>query len=357
MRCKYCFYADEMGHRASPSFGIMSLDTAELVVQRTIEYSHRDGFVGFMFQGGEPTVAGLDFFRCFTELVKKHNECGLRVSYGLQTNGYAIDAEWAKFLAENGFLVGLSIDGPAELHNRNRVDAQGENTFNKVMNAAALFRKYGVSFNTLTVVTSQNAASAVKIYNFLVKNGMTWHQFIPCLAPLGDESDTSPLTAEQYGVFLCRLFDRWYEDMKAGRYVYNRTFENYVGILVGRPPEECGMCGFCTLQFVIEADGGAYPCDFYVLDEYRLGSFVADPLESLLNKADEIGFVKKSQTLPTDCRSCEWVMLCRGGCRRNREPFEHNEPTSNRFCLGYKAFFEHAYPRLSELARLVRAKR
>lgn len=360
MRCKYCFYADEMAHRATQSYGVMSFDTAEKTVQKAIEYSKNDGAVGFMFQGGEPTLAGIDFFRHFVECIKKYNVCNLKVSLAIQTNGYAVNAEWAKFFADNGFLVGLSIDGPAEIHNRHRVDAAGHATFNKVMSAAALFKKYGVQYNTLTVVTSENAKSAQKIYNFLVKNGMTWQQFIPCLDTLSDGNDTAskpPLTGEEYGRFLCNLFDRWYGDMKAGRYVYNRTFENYVGILVGRPPEDCGMCGYCTVQFVVEADGSVYPCDFYALDEYRLGSLVTDPIKSLLARAEEIKFVEESKTLPDECRSCEWVFLCRGGCRRNREPFENGIPSRNRFCEGYKAFFRHSYPRMLELARALSRKR
>ena len=180
---------------------------------------------------------------------------------------------------------------------------------------------------------------------------MTWHQFIPCLDPLKDKDGTTVLTAKEYGTFLCNLFDRWYDDLKAGKYVYNRTFENYVGILAGRPPEDCSMCGFCTVQFVLEADGGVYPCDFYVLDEYKLGNFVTDSLEDILARADEIGFVQKSHNLPSDCKKCEWVMLCRGGCRRNREPYENDEPSGNRFCEGYKMFFEHTHERLIRIAR------
>jgi uncharacterized protein len=356
MRCKYCFYADEMSNRERGSYGIMTLETLEAVVKKAIEASRRDGFVGFMFQGGEPTLAGLDFYRALVELIKKYNTYGLRVNLGLQTNGYAITEEWAAFLAEHNFLVGLSLDGTKEIHNLNRLDAEGKGTFGKVMHAAELFRKHGVAFNTVTVVTEKTARSITSIYNFLKSNELTWQQYIPCLDPLGCSEDKY-LTAEQYGEFLCRLFDLWYVDMRKGKYVYNRTFENYVGIIMGRHPEECGMCGFCTVQYVLEADGGVFPCDFYVLDDYKLGNFVTDSIEQINQRAKELGFVEVSRNLREECKSCKWVALCRGGCRRYREPFEDGAPSLNKFCTAYKKFFDHSADRLIELARIAARRR
>lgn len=351
MRCKYCFYADEMAQRETKSYGIMSLETLEEVVKRAIEYSERDRFVGFMFQGGEPTLAGLDFYRALVGYVKKYNTCGLRVDFGLQTNGYAINDEWAEFLAQNKFLVGLSLDGTKEVHNLNRIDAAGKPTFGKVMHAAELFKKYGVTFNTVTVVTEKTARSITSIYNFLKQNTLTWQQYIPCLDPLGCY-EGKYLSTKRYGEFLCRLFDLWYADMAAGRYIYNRTFENYVGIIMGKHPEECGMCGFCTVQFVLEADGSVFPCDFYVLDKYKLGNFTTDSYEDIMKKADELGFVEESKNISDECKKCKWVALCRGGCRRYCEPFVDGTPSLNRFCEAYKMFFEHSADRMIELAKL-----
>ena len=356
MRCSYCFYADEMGKREQKSYGVMSVDTLEAVVQKTLEYSVRDGFLGLTFQGGEPTLAGLDFFRALIDFLQKYNTHRLPVQLGLQTNGYAIDDEWAKFLAENRFLVGLSIDGTRELHDANRKDAFGKGTFGKVLRTAELFQKYGVTYNTVTVVTRSNARAITSVYQFFKKHGMTWQQYIPCLDPLGCYDDEY-LTPAQYGDCLCRLFDLWYHDFMSGSYVYNRTFENYVAILMGVRPEECGMCGRCTIQYVLEADGSVFPCDFYVLDGYRLGNFVADPLEALNESAEKLGFVEASKEPDEACKSCKYFPLCRGGCRRHREPFVDGSPSRNRFCEAYKHFFDHAADRLVQLAQIAMQRR
>lgn len=342
MHCRYCFYADEMACRETGSFGMMSRETLETVVRRAIEYSAADGWVGFMFQGGEPTLAGLDFYRALIEYIERYNTARLPVQLGLQTNGMLIDDEWAAFFAEHHFLIGLSLDGTKEIHNANRVDARGEGTHSRVMRAAAALSRHGCDFNLLTVVTDRTARGVTAMYNFFAKNGFTWQQYIPCLPPFEAADGDAPLTAGAYGDFLCRLFDLWYADFTAGRYVYNRTFENYIGMLAGRPPESCDMCGQCSMQFVLEADGGVYPCDFYVLDEYRLGNFVTDPLEAILAREREIGFVETSRQKTDECRACRWFPLCRGGCRRQ----------GGRFCEAYKQFFAHTIDRMQQLARL-----
>lgn len=341
MRCRYCFYADEMACRAVASYGMMSLDTLEEAVRRAIAYSARDGWVGFMFQGGEPTLVGLDFYRALVGFIAKYNTAGLRVQLGIQTNGMLIDDEWARFFAAHHFLVGLSLDGPKELHNANRVDAAGEGTHSRVMRAAACLGRAGCDFNLLTVVTDRTARSVTAMYNFFAKNGFTWQQYIACLPPFDDAH--APLTAAGYGEFLCRLFDLWYADFAAGKYVYNRTFENYVGILAGRGAESCDMCGQCSVQFVLEADGSVYPCDFYVLDAWRLGNFVADSLEDILARERELRFVEGSREKSDECRACRWFALCRGGCRRQ----------GGMFCASYKQFFAHSIDRMQRLAAMV----
>lgn len=355
MRCSYCFYADEMGNRTQKSYGIMSLDTLEAVVKKALEYSLSHGFLELSFQGGEPTLAGLDFFRALIGFLNTHNTHGLPVRLALQTNGYAINGEWAAFLAEHRFLVGLSIDGPRDAHDANRKNAAGKGSFDKVLRAAELFQKHGVIYNTVTVVTRTNARAVTAVYQFFKKHGMTWQQYIPCLDPLGCYDDAY-LTPAQYGDFLCRLFDLWYHDFMSGDYVYNRTFENYAAILMGAHPEECGMCGHCTVQYVLEADGSVFPCDFYVLDGYRLGNFVTDSLETLKENAKALGFVEASLHLTEQCKTCKYLPLCRGGCRRHREPFVGGLPSQNRFCAAYRQFFDHAADRLVQVAYVARQR-
>ena len=181
MRCKYCFYADEAKKRAAPSFGAMSMETAENLVRRAVEYAG-DGCV-FGFQGGEPTLRGLDFFRDFVALVRKYNTGGAKVSYSIQTNGLLLDEQWAAFLKENDFLVGLSMDGDRQTHDLNRVDVKGSGTFSRVLRAARLLEKHEVPFNILTVVNSRVARNVESVYSFYKKNGLLYQQYIPCLDP------------------------------------------------------------------------------------------------------------------------------------------------------------------------------
>ena len=208
MRCRYCFYTDEAQKREVGSYGRMSRETAEILVDRAMEYGDRE--CTFAFQGGEPTLAGLDFFRDFTDLVSSHkNPKKLRIHYALQTNGYRLDEEWARFFREHRFLVGISLDGPREIHDRYRLDAGGKGTWNRVMASVRLLEKYQVEYNALAVVTAASARNAQKIYNFFKKNRIGYQQYIECLDPIGEtpgEQEYS-LTPKRYEEFLKNLFD------------------------------------------------------------------------------------------------------------------------------------------------------
>jgi uncharacterized protein len=358
MRCRYCFYADEMSHRERGIVGMMSTETLDVIVKKTLETA--PGYCTFMFQGGEPTLTGLDFYRHLIDSVKAQNTRGVRVSYAIQTNGYTIDENWAKFFSLNHFLVGLSLDGTRDVHDQNRLAPGGKGTFDNVSKAASLFEKHHVEYNILTVVTQKTARYTVSIYNYFKKQGYRYQQYIPCIEGFGSDS-SSPwtLTAEQYGRFLCRMFDIWYQDIISGHYIFNRTFENWIGILIGRPPESCGMVGICSPQYVVEADGSVYPCDFYVLDEYKLGNLICDSFADIDKKRAEIAFIDKSKAEDPECLGCRWKPLCRGGCRREREPSGILMPgadkpgslVKNRFCESYRVFFPYAYDRLVILAR------
>ena len=352
MRCCYCFYTDEMANREQACYGRMSMETLEAVVCRAMEFA--EGSLTFAFQGGEPTLIGLDFYRSLVELCARYNTKRLHIAYALQTNGLLLDEEWAVFLAQNHVLVGLSLDGPAELHDRTRTDAAGKGTHARVMAAARLLKKHGVDFNILTVVNGTVARSGRKMWSFFAKNGFDWLQCIPCLDPLDASPAPWSLTADRYAEFLKTTFDCWYADITAGRQVSERTFDNWVGMLAGRPPESCGMSGVCSHQFVLEADGSVYPCDFYVLDGLRLGNLVTDSFEDIERKREELGFVQASRYVHEDCRACEWALLCRGGCRRHREPFVEGRPGLNRFCEAYKQFFPYAIGRMQQLAARLR---
>ena len=241
MACQYCFYKDVAAHREQEFEGMLSIESIEKVIQAGMEYAEH--ICSFAFQGGEPTLAGLDFYRQVVVLQKQYAKPGVEIRNAIQTNGYTIDEEWAAFFAENHFLVGLSLDGPPELHNRNRTDVQGKDTFNRVMKSVRLLEKHNVAFNILCVVTGQNARSVEKLYRFYRKQKFRWLQFIPCIDPF-DRADGEPcytLTADGYGDFLVRLFDLWFDDLRHGEYISIRHLDNWLSILLGERPEACNM--------------------------------------------------------------------------------------------------------------------
>ena len=357
MRCKYCFYADEMEHRASAIRGVMGDDALEALLQKSLHSGAKHVF--FVFQGGEPTLAGLGYYQRLHERIERINTGGVKTSFALQTNGYAIDEQWADLFAKHGYLVGLSLDGPKNIHDRYRRDAAGIGTFDRAMAAAELFGQYGVEFNVLCVVTAQTAKNIQSIYAFYKKHGFSFQQYIPCLEPIGAAwgRQEHSLTPSLYAAFLKKLFDLWYEDTVNGRRVYNRTFENWIGMLMGIAPESCGMAGVCAAQHVIEADGKVYPCDFYVLDEYEIGDVREHSFEQMAQRRRDIRFIEQSAYVHPECRACRWTALCRGGCRRYREPFAMGELGKNHFCSAYRDFFEYAAERMIKIGSMYGARR
>lgn len=350
LRCTYCFYHDITEKRDCASYGLMSEETQEAVIGKALAAVTRA--CTFAYQGGEPTLAGLPYYRHAAELQRQYNKNGVRIYNAIQTNGYRLDDEWARFFAENRFLVGLSLDGVQRTHDRFRRAPDGGGTFDEVQRTARLFDRYGVPYNILTVVNAETAPLAREIYQFYQKCGYRYLQFIPCLDPLGElpgARDYS-LTAALYGRFLCELFDLWYEDVIHGRAVSIRQFDNYVQMRMGYPPESCGMCGVCGVQDVVEADGSVYPCDFYVLDGYRLGNLNVDGFPDIDRRRRELGFIEESLPQSGRCRDCAHFALCRGGCKRYREPRVDGRFGRNVFCEAYEQFFTYAGRRLDRLA-------
>lgn len=354
MACRYCFYADETEKRSVPLMGRMSRETMHGIVDRALAYA--DGDCTFSFQGGEPTLAGLAFFQDLTDYVEGHPARGrVRVHYSIQTNGYAVDEPWVRWFAAHDVLVGISLDGPKEFHDRFRRDRNGAGTFQRVMACIRLLEKHGVDYNVLTVVSAANARRGGQVYSFFKKQGFRYQQYIECLDPLGEVpgGHDYSLTPERYETFLKTVFDAWYRDMKAGQYVYNRYFENLMMILTGQAPESCNLRGICQPQWVIEADGSVYPCDFYALDAWKLGNILVDSFEEMEAVRRRSGFVEWSRRLPEECRQCRWLPLCRNGCRRNREPVTADRTGKNVFCSAYRGFLEYAYPRLTEICQML----
>ena len=356
LRCKYCFYADEAANRETASYGFMSEDTLEEILKRTLAFA--EGSCAIVFQGGEPTLAGLDFFRKAVALEEKWNVNNVKISNSIQTNGVLLNREWAEFFREHDFLVGISLDGNRRVHDANRLDAAGEGTFAQVTGAINLLKEYKVEFNVLAVVTRQSVSQIRNIYQFFARSGVEFQQYIPCLDPLnrmpGEESYS--LNEELYEKFLKDLFDCWYPEARQGKLRYVRYFIGLMNLIAGNPPGVCEMNGVCSRQYVVEADGSVYPCDFYMLDEWRLGNLTTDTFEQLEQKRTELAFIEASRVYPEQCRKCKWAPLCRGGCRRDRLVGENGQLEQNRYCKAFRGFFEYAYPKLAELVRMYSRK-
>ncbi len=349
LNCSYCFYHDEAKHRSTKSFGFMNADTIETIIERFLSYAEKSCTFGF--QGGEPMLAGLDFFKRVVEREKRYNTNHLEVHNAIQTNGTLIDDAWAAFFTEHNFLVGVSLDGYESLHNLYRRDAQGNGTFSRVMQGIEALKRNKTEFNILTVVTAQTAKHIKEAYAFFMREGLNYQQYIPCIEPLGGSEGTQKhtLTPKLYARFIKDLFDVWYNDRVAGRFVYNRYFENLAALLLGYRPESCDMNGACSIQYAIEANGSVFPCDFYMLDGYCIGNCSIDSLELIDENRRQLGFVEASLQLPQQCRTCGWFRFCRGGCQRNRNPAGMLNAGLNHFCESYREAFPYILPRLKEL--------
>ena len=352
MRCRYCFYTDVSAHRETVCYGTMSEETLQTLMRRAFSYA--DGHISFAFQGGEPLLAGKDFFRRVISLQRKYNQARhLSITNAVQTNGTLMDDEWGEIFKEGGFLVGVSVDGTEALHDLYRVDAAGQPTHKRVMEGIQVLQRHQIDYNVLCVVTKQAAQKAEEVFDALALH--RYLQFIPCLDELNGQKHEFSLDASGYGSFLIHTFDRYEKAWRKNRPISIRTFDNWIGMLLGNPPESCGMSGCCGQYYLVEADGSVYPCDFYVLDEWRMGNIKETSFFRLASS--EIGerFRKMSWRLPESCRSCPYVALCRGGCRREREPFVDNEPSLSCLCEGNKRFFDARMSQLKQLARNIQS--
>ncbi|MFI3166667.1 MAG: SPASM domain-containing protein [Bacillota bacterium] len=342
MRCKYCFYADIAENREIESFGVMTNETATAVIEKGLDFAD-GGSINFAFQGGEPTVAPLEFFKFFVETVKKLNTNKTAISYALQTNGTLITKPHCKFFAENNFLIGVSLDGKADLHNTHRVDAERKGTFNKVMKTIDMFKKYKVEFNIIAVVTSLSARSAASTYKFFRSHGFNFMQFIICLDPMGVKplSGTFSPDNDGYFNFYKTILDLYIQDKRNGEPVYIRYLDNLLGMLNGQTPELCGMSGACGGQLIVEGNGNCYPCDFYCEDKYLLGNINQNSLEEMGVCENMMKFKNSSLKIDAKCKSCSVFKICRGGCRRDRDYMSTGELDINMYCEGRKKFFEY----------------
>ena len=311
MRCAYCFYRDAASMRNMPSHGLMSNETASAVLRNIFsDISHKD-LVTIAFQGGEPTLAGLEFYEKFVSKAKSIAS-GVRISFAFQTNGLAIDDNWCLFFKKHKFLVGLSMD--LIDHNTNRVDPEGKGTWNRVLKTKSLLDRHKVEYNVLCVLTNELARYPSRVWKAIEQLGIKFVQFIPCLNKF-DENIKAGLTPHRFAGFYNGIIPLWYENFIAGKYFSIKLVDDFVNLLARKIVGACGLTGECSQQFVVEADGSVYPCDFYALDEFCIGSFCESSL-STLYKNDASRVFMQMKNVYEMCKKCRFAPICGGGCKR-----------------------------------------
>ncbi len=350
LRCKYCFYSDVADNRDVVSHGIMSEDTMTSLIKKGFEEDTKA--ISFAFQGGEPTVAGLDFFKNFVQAVNKYNVKNISVNYSIQTNGCLLNEEWAEFFKANNFLVGISLDGPKDINDQLRITPEHKGSYNQVMKAIKLLKQYDVPFNILCVLTSFNSKHIRKVYKFFKKEGFNYLQFIPCLEPLdkNEPSNKYSLKNSDYKYALNNLFTLYKEDFFKGDYTSIRLFDNYIQMYLGYPAENCGISGICSCYYVIESNGDVYPCDFFALDKYKLGNINEMSFNEMRQTPLSASFIKESTFIEEKCLHCKYIRLCRGGCKRYRTSTGASGLPMNYFCEAYYNFFESNIAGIAEIA-------
>ena len=351
LRCSYCFYRDVSESRETQSFGKMSLSLMHRVLDNVFCDLTAGDQVTFVFQGGEPTLAGLPFYREFVDCCKAKSSVGADIHYALQTNGILLDEEWCGFLKENDFLTGLSLDGPAAIHNAQRKDVSGKGTFSQVMGAKSLMDQMGVKYNVLMVLTQEMARHPKEIWNFLLENRIGYVQFIPCLDDLDIARNPWALSADRYARFYSELFSFWFAALQKGTYVSIKLFDDYIQLLRSGFCGACGLLGTCSSQIVVEADGSVYPCDFYVLDQYRAGNLGSQTLREVYDSPVMRAFPHREVPQNPQCSSCPYLRICGGGCARMRN--QVFVPGKNGVC-GHRVFLENALPKMAAIARSLR---
>lgn len=364
IKCEYCFYL-EKENVLTHNVRLMSEQTLKDYIKNYIE-SHSGQQVDFAWQGGEPTLLGLAFFQKVVEYQKLF--ClGKTITNSFQTNGIAINRQWAEFFKQNRFLLGISIDGLTEVHNKYRISINGQPTFDRVVKAIDLLKEYQVDFNTLTVVNDQNWHKGRETYQALKEIGSQYMQFIPIVEIANYGTNCSSFTPtkhhriapfsvppEGYGQFLWDIFNQWIRQ-DVGK-IYVREFDNLLGQWLGYPSASCTHSETCGNAMIVEANGDIYACDHYVYPDYKLGNIQHKSLKEMVLSKRQIRFGQaKKETLTKACQQCDVRLICNGGCPKQRvvqhkgEQYKHNY-----LCPSYKLFFRQTAPFMHQMSNIIK---
>ncbi|WP_264876515.1 anaerobic sulfatase maturase [Vibrio agarivorans] len=368
--CEYCFYLEkEKLYPERQKNWRMNEETLEVFIQQYIEAQSGDN-VQFAWQGGEPTLLGIDFYKKVIELCEKYGS-HKTISHAFQTNGIVINDEWCELFKNNNFLIGVSIDGPEDLHDAYRTTTSGRGTHDKVIKAIKLLKQHNVEFNTLTVVNDKNVKHPLRTYQYLKSIGSNFIQFIPLVereASDVNNEDTWLVNPDEkhgkvtkwsvkpgeYGEFLNEIFDYWVKN-DVGQ-VFVQQFDATLSTWVGQPSPICVFAPRCGHAFAVEANGDLYQCDHYVYPEYKLGNIHSTDITTMNNSEEAIEFgMNKSQLLNSKCQSCRYRFACHGGCPKHRFlPGPNGKLDHNFLCEGYYRFFDHSQHAMAMMAKLIK---
>lgn len=351
LACHYCYYLEKQHLYDDLPRHTMSEATLERFIEQYIA-AQTQHEVLFTWHGGETFLRPLAFYRRALELERKHAG-GHAIDNCIQTNGTLITEEWARFLRDNHWLVGLSIDGPQEFHDEYRRTRQGRPTWAKVMHGIDLLNRYGVEWNAMAVVNDYNADYPHDFYQFFKQIGCHYIQFAPIVEP----PHPYTVSARQWGSFLCALFDEWVVSDVGDYYIqiFDATLANWMGVT----PGVCSLAETCGHAAAMEFNGDVYACDHFVLPEHRLGNIHSDTLTRMMYSPRQLAFGRaKRDALPRQCRECEWLFACHGECPKNRLlTTVDGEPNLNYLCEGYRQFFRHVAPYMDYMKQELMAQR
>lgn len=357
LACQYCYYLEKELLYPNNKRSWMSEETLETFIQQYF-LAQTQPYVSFTWHGGEPLLRPISFYKKALKLQQKYGK-GFYIENSLQTNGTLLTDEWCRFFKENNFLIGLSIDGPATVHDAYRQTLSGKGSFQKVLNGIRLLNKYGVEWNAMAVVNAQNVKDAATFYNFFKSINCHFIQFTPiverlvphadgrCLASVNEQTQTmSPLsvTPEEWGAFLCDLFDLWIKE-DVGTY-YIQMFDATLANWVGQTPGLCTLSKSCGHASVMEHNGDVFACDHFVFPEYKRGNIHTQTITEMMYSPEQLQFGKnKWQSLPRQCKECSFLFACYGECPKNRFAIDaYGNKGLNYLCKGYKRFFAHVAP-------------
>ncbi len=356
LRCEYCFYLEHCSFYPGEKRHRMSVDVLEQMIRTYMQTPQPSYQIGW--QGGEPTLMGVEFFKRVVEFQQRYGAPGAAVANGLQTNGTLIDDELALHLARYNFLVGMSVDGPAELHDRYRLNAVGSGSHADVMRGVECLKRNRVEFNTLTLVSQANVGVPKDVYHYLCEDvGSFHHQYIVCVEP-DEQRRILPfsVTGNEWAEFLCEVFDVWYPGDT--RRVSIRLFDAVLALMVDGVRNICPFGTDCRQYFVVEYNGDVYPCDFFVEKQLRLGNICDDSWHTMQQSPIYRSFGAQKRRWNSKCDSCEYAWICAGDCLKHRLCTGGGDPTRlSALCEGWQVFYAHTLPRFRVLADQIKAER